>query len=189
MSDMAMDGTLRIVNDTLLTGQLITSFCTWLTRTAVLKKIGGARCWFETAEDLDLQFRLAMQGKIYHAPNLAYLYRIHDQSITHTQGHLLRDFFESTARQFQLQRQQRGYDDLMAGIPPVPPGGQGRADSAGQHIAKLLTGEAWRLHRNGQKMKAIAKALQLIKIEPFDHTHWRQCLLLMLKQPPKPPKS
>src|SRR4051812_32620753 len=78
--------------------------CAYLFRTRILREIGGCREWFVTSEDRDLQYRLAEVTRIWFEPRPAYLYRLHDQSITHTQKLAERGFYEAMAKRFQEQR-------------------------------------------------------------------------------------
>jgi len=54
--------------------------CAYLFRTELLKRLGGCREFFVTAEDVDLQLRLSEITRIWHDPRPAYLYRLHDAS-------------------------------------------------------------------------------------------------------------
>ena len=111
----------RDVTAELLSGVGRSHVCAYLFRTAVLRDLGGCREWFETSEDADLQFRLAAAGPVGYDPAVAYLYRLHGQSITHTGRAARREFFASAARQFLDQRRATGTDDLGRGTPPTPP--------------------------------------------------------------------
>jgi glycosyltransferase involved in cell wall biosynthesis len=165
-----------------------TSLCTFAMRRQAVMTMGEVRDYFLSSEDLDFQLRFGEKHRVWYLPDFFYYYRIHNTSTTHSQPTPARDFFESTARLFQRQRQQNGFDDLMARTPPTPPDGQAPVNAASLHIAGLLTGEAWRLHRDGKKKEAINKALQLIQDNPLDYSRWKQCLLILLKKTPSPPK-
>jgi glycosyltransferase involved in cell wall biosynthesis len=165
-----------------------TSLCTFAIRREAVDNDGGLRDYFPTSGDIDFQLRFGEKHRVWYLPIFFYYYRIHNASITHSQPTPTREFFESTARLFQRQRQQNGVDDLMAGTPPTPPDGQALVNAASLHIAGLLTGEAWRLHRDGKKKEAINKALQLIQDNPLDCSRWKQCVLILLKKTPSPPK-
>jgi len=165
-----------------------TSLCTFAMHREAVVNIGGLRDFFLTSGDIDFQLRFGEKHRVWYLPDFFYYYRIHNASITHSQPTAARVFFEATARLFQRQRQQNGFDDLMAGSPPTPPDGRAPVNATSQHIAGLLTGEAWRLHRDGKKKEAIFKALQLIQGNPLDYSRWKQCLLILLKKTPTLPK-
>lgn len=95
-----------------------TSLCTFAMRRKAVVNIGGLRDYFPTSGDIDYQLRFGEAHRVWYLPDFFYYYRIHNASITHSQPTPTREFFESTARLFQRQRQQKGVDDLMAGTPP-----------------------------------------------------------------------
>lgn len=86
-------------------------------REAVLAT-GGARAWFEVAEDIDLQVRLAFQGSVWHDTAPVYGYRLHDASITHTRKAAQLAFFDRAVQTLAAQRRDTGTDDLDRGAPP-----------------------------------------------------------------------
>ncbi|HKI68414.1 MAG TPA: glycosyltransferase family 2 protein, partial [Verrucomicrobiae bacterium] len=86
VADLAARGAGFDATNRVLHGETFIHFGAWLTRAKALKQVGGARTWFETGEDLDLQFRLAACGAVWYDPEIAYIYRLHDRSITHRQG-------------------------------------------------------------------------------------------------------
>ncbi|MEO6437301.1 MAG: glycosyltransferase family A protein, partial [Tepidisphaeraceae bacterium] len=140
-------------------GQGRSHVCAYLFRTETLRWIGGCRTFFVTAEDVDLQFRLAEITKIWYEPRSAYLYRLHDSSITHLQKAAERSFFEQCAKDFQQQRLTRANkkDDLDLGRPPSPPKVEGSVPvSAKQQIQKLLLGQAWAAHGAGHKSEGLS---------------------------------
>ncbi|MCS7035001.1 MAG: glycosyltransferase family 2 protein [Phycisphaerae bacterium] len=108
----------------LLSGRGRSHMCAYLFRTELLRRIGGCREWFETSEDADLQFRLAETTRIWFDPDCAYLYRLHDASITHAQRNARRKFFEQCAVRFLEQRRTSGMDDLQRNSPTLPPEGE-----------------------------------------------------------------
>jgi glycosyltransferase involved in cell wall biosynthesis len=92
------------ITDELNAGKTRTHSCSYALRRSLLQRVGGFRPYFVTSEDIDFQLRLGEVAKVMYLPHSCYLYRLHDASITHTQGNMKREFFENTARQFQLQR-------------------------------------------------------------------------------------
>ena len=109
----------------LRSGRTRTHLCTYAIRADALRQVGGCRTWFVTAEDIDLQLRLAEAGRIWFEPRPCYSYRLHDASITHQQANPTRTFYGNAARQFQEKRLSSGQDDLQRGCPPAPPVGGG----------------------------------------------------------------
>lgn len=91
------------ITDELRDGQTRTHLCTFAVRTEHLRRLGGCRSYFVTAEDVDLQLRLPMACRVWYEPECAYHYRLHDASITHRQADPVRRFYEETARLFAQQ--------------------------------------------------------------------------------------
>jgi len=171
------------ISDELRNGITRTSLCTFAMRAHALKKVHGLREYFPTSGDIDFQLRFGEVNRVFYRPDFTYFYRIHDASITHTQPSPLRQFYEATAHRFQQQRMERGYDDLQTGSPPAPPDSQhAKADSARQQIDRFMTGEAWRMYKEGRKRDALKIGLQILKNNPFDQKAWRNLLLLLVKR-------
>ncbi|MEM8564651.1 MAG: glycosyltransferase, partial [Pseudomonadota bacterium] len=120
-ADLACRGEPRDVTDVLLNGQPVTHFCAWLIRTHALRQTGGAREWFRTAEDIDLQLRLAEHGHIWHVPKSSYFYRLHQDSIVHSTPKHIINFYDQQAKLFARQRKLEGIDLLQAGKSPLLP--------------------------------------------------------------------
>lgn len=171
------------ITDELRNGITRSSLCTFAIRAKAVKKIQGFRDYFISSSDIDFQLRFGEVNRVFYRPDFTYFYRIHDSSITHTQPSPLRQFYEATAHRFQQQRLERGYDDLQTGFPPAPPDSQhAKADSARQQIDRFMTGEAWRMYKEGRKRDALKIGLQILKNNPFDQKAWRNLLLLLLKR-------
>lgn len=184
VADLAMQGEARDVTADLLAGKTVTSLCTWLIRREALAATGGARSWFETAEDLDLQCRLAAQGPVWHIPRVGYYYWLHDASVTHQQATDRRVFFETQARAFARQRAETGLDDLERGTPPVfTPGRTPRTapTPVAHQIAGQLTGLAWNCLKNGERAQARRHILRALSNRPFSPAVWRNLILLWIK--------
>src|SRR5437667_6185581 len=118
VADAYVNETPQEITDELRQGTGRSHICAYLFRTEILRKIDGCREWFVTSEDRDLQYRLAEATRIWFEPKPAYLYRLHDQSITHTQKLAERAFYENAAKCFQAQRRAGEMDDLQKGAPP-----------------------------------------------------------------------
>jgi len=169
------------VTPELLAGGGRSHMSAFLFRTDLVRQIEGCREWFVTSEDADLQFRLAQIARIAFLPIDAYHYRLHDNSITHSQADARRKFYERCAGEFLKQRLAGGLDDLQRGHPPQPPSSTETARSTGKQIRGMLWGDAWRLHAAGQKRAALAKAAAAWKIAPLSPTSWTTWIKLFLK--------
>jgi glycosyltransferase involved in cell wall biosynthesis len=156
--------------------------CAYLFRTDLLRQLGGCRTFFVTAEDVDLQLRLSEITKIWYDPRPAYLYRLHDASITHSQKSAERSFFEKCAREFQQQRLDSGQDDLQRGNPPKAPRNDASVPISSRHqIQRILLGQAWAAHSAGAKCDAIKLGLRAWKASPFSPSAWRNLAALIVK--------
>ena len=181
----ALDGASRILD-----GRLKTHLCTFAIRAPALRRVGQFRAFFETAEDIDFALRVAEIGPVGFDPRIAYLYRLHDASITHTQASARRRFFETCAYDMSRDRQASGSDALMRGEPPTPPAAEGsgaRADGAGLHMAQMLVGESWRAFARGDRDGARHAALRAIMARPAHLKAWKALLLVSLRRSSPPP--
>ncbi|MCC6682553.1 MAG: glycosyltransferase [Phycisphaeraceae bacterium] len=173
-----------LINDDLRQGHTLTHLCAYAIRTQTLRRMGGLRSWFVTAEDIDLQLRLADAGRVWYEPRPAYEYRLHDASITHQQRDPLRLFYEQSARRFAAQRQSGERDDLELGKPPHPPRGKGgSATDAAQQAQQLLLGQAWRQHEEGQRGSALRSAWRACLKRPSSLAAWRSLAMMCLRKP------
>lgn len=169
------------ITEELRNGITRTSFCTFAVRAELLRTVGGFRQYFHTAEDIDLQLRLGEVDRIWYVPSIQYYYRLHDNSLTHTQTNLEREFFESLARDFQRQRLIQGSDDLQRGCPPAPPQGSTKVMKSAKHIQGLLISRAWQEHQAGHKLRAIVIGLRSVVVQPHNLAGWRSLLALIFK--------
>jgi glycosyltransferase involved in cell wall biosynthesis len=195
------EGPGRELTDDLRRGRTCTTLASFLIRTEALRRLGGFRTWFVTAEDIDCQCRLAGVGRVWYdpEPGSVYLYRLHDASITHRQPSPRRVFFEETARRFAEQRLAGGPDDLEAGRPSEPPadnpaGGPADARSAEGQIEEVLWGEAWREHTHGRRWRALRAGFRAMLSGPDRRRPWRWVrhvpgLASMLLKPPARPAA
>ena len=170
------------ITEELNLGYTRTHFCSYAVRKSAIDNVGGFRPYFETAEDIDFQLRLANFGRVMYQPQVAYQYRLHADSITHTQSSVKRIFFESQAREFQHQRSRDGQDDLQRGNPPaIPAGAGGNSGHIAKQIGGMLLGSAWHAHQGGNKWQAVALGLRALMHMPFDLAVWRSVLALIGK--------
>lgn len=164
-------------------GRTRTHLCTFAMRADAVRAVGGFREYFESAEDIDFQFRLAEVGKIRYLPDGEYFYRLHGDSITHHQGGERRRFFEEAARLFCKQRREGRSDDLQRGSPPAPPPGNAMPGEVHEQIQGMLLGRAWRLHALGHKGQAAWLGWRAVAARPSCLGAWKSCAALLLKRP------
>lgn len=169
------------ITQELCAGFVRTHFCTYALRADVLRSLGGFRAYFTTGEDIDLQLRLGEVCRIWYEPGVYYHYRLHEASITHTKSSGEREFFDRVAREFQIQRQTTGLDDLQQGRPPIPASAACQPLSAAQHIQKLLLWRAWYEHQAGQRWQALTTGVRSVLTLPSNLATWRSVLALAVK--------
>jgi GT2 family glycosyltransferase len=159
-----------------------THFCTYTVRTEILRALNGFRPYFVTGEDIDLQLRLGEVCRVWYESGMYYFYRLHQTSITHTKSSQEREFFDSIARQFQLQRQNGGQDDLQCGVPPLPPrSASSSALTAAEHIQNFLMWRAWCEHQAGKKWQALQTGLRSALVFPYSSVTWKSLVALAIK--------
>jgi glycosyltransferase involved in cell wall biosynthesis len=169
------------ISEELLSGQTRTSLCTFIIKRELIEMIGSFREFFVSAEDIDLQLRLTEVCKVFYVPEVIYFYRLNDSSIVHTQSSKKRIFFEETARLFRQQRAEKGIDDLQSGRPPSVPEDQGDAFKSKDQLQGALIGTAWRLHKQGEKLKAIKSGFRACLINPVNLMVWKSYIMLFIK--------
>jgi hypothetical protein len=169
------------ITEELLTGKTRTHLCTFAIRADVAKLTNGFREYFASAEDIDFQLRLAEYCRVFYEPKVSYYYRLHNTSTIHTQASSTRVFFEDTARKFCRQRCENSMDDLQLGIPPSVPTGKDSPTDATSQLQGVMTGTAWRLHKQGYKLEAIKVGLRACLIRPTNLTVWKSFLILIAK--------
>lgn len=171
------------IDEELRQGRTRTHLCTFAMRADAARAAGGFREYFESAEDIDFQYRLAAAGKIRYLPDGAYFYRLHGDSITHHQGSPRRRFFEETARLFCRQRRDGGSDDLQRGRPPMPPPRGDAAGGAYEQIQGMLLGRAWQLHALGRRGQAALVGWRALAARPTCLGAWKSYAALLLRRP------
>jgi len=170
------------ITEELLNGVTRTTLCAFLIRTSALVQLNGFRKYFVTAEDIDMQLRLAETGAVGYIPENMYFYRIHDSSITHVQSLNQRGFYESLAREFLGQRLQTGCDLLQKGAPPIPPRSDKKPTNSKEQIIGYMIGESWGLHTNKQKRKAIELGYRACAKAPFNWRVWKNIIMLVVRR-------
>jgi glycosyltransferase involved in cell wall biosynthesis len=167
------------ITDELRRGETRTHFCAFAVRSAILKKV-PARSYFRTGEDVDLQLRIGEQCRVWYEHAPAYRYRLHDTSITHSDGPQLNAFYEAQARAFQRQRHAQGIDALERGEAPEPRYG-GSAAAARLHVQNLLRAAAWNALEHGRPGDALWCGARAVASGPASVTAWRDLLVVAVK--------
>ncbi|MEM6392455.1 MAG: glycosyltransferase family A protein [Planctomycetota bacterium] len=162
-------------------GETRTHFGTYMTRTAALRELGGARPYFNGVEDVDLQLRIATLGPVHYQPLDCYRYRLHGTSSTHTQPSPQRVFLTDTARAFAKQRVATGEDDLMRGNPPEVPQDHAPGVDVREQTQGMLIGEAWRHFRAGQRGKGLGIMWQATRTRPLHPAGWFGMVQVLIK--------
>lgn len=167
-----------------------THFCTFMVRMEIVRKLGGFRDYFIGTEDSDFILRLGEVCKVWYEPKLSYLYRLHGESITHTQPSSQRKFLEKTMLEFQKQRLATGADDLMRGTPPplpanLPPDAERTHDQV-QHV---LLGQAWKQHAAGHRLNALRTGVRAVVSRPRTLGAWKSLAALLVKRSRGPNKA
>ena len=169
------------ITDELRRGITRTHSCTFLVRAVPFRQTCPFRRWFVTAEDIDFQLRLGERCRTWFDPAVAYHYRLHETSITHTQSAAAREFFEDAARRFQGQRLANALDDLDCGSPPAPPA-SGPPTKAASVEQNILQGAAWNEHRAGSKRRALLLGLRACLSRPGNPHAWKSLAALAFRR-------
>lgn len=170
------------IQDSFRRGETITHFCTFMTKTSALKKLGGCRPFFVTGEDIDLQLRLSELGPIYFLAINFYFYRLHHLSITHTQSNSHREFYETVARHSHHLRLKGHIDDIDSGVKLEIPEKNDTPRNVNFKIRNQLISESWYLHKNSKKITAIKAAGKVIRIYPMSLKVWWNFFLIIVKK-------
>ena len=169
------------IHEELRRGITRTHLCTYAIRRTALDLAGPFRGFFETAEDIDFALRLGEVCKVGYMPWNAYIYRLHEESATHSQRTVRRVFFEQAARDFQTQRRKHGTDALMRGMPPKPPNGSAHgASSARTQIRGMLIGQSWSDLKNRRTLAALGHAWRASLVTPLRSAGWWNLLKIVL---------
>jgi glycosyltransferase involved in cell wall biosynthesis len=156
----------------------------FLIRREVLEEIGGARPFFISSQDLDLQFRIAHAGRVMLLPQVAYIYHLHGSSISHSANNARREYYKAAARAFSAQRKERGFDDLDQGTakPFVAQEAGRMIQMQPRHRASgLMEAEAYWQIAQGQYGTAIQKAWRAVAFFPNKFRKWRTLSIVVLK--------
>lgn len=169
------------IEEELRHGILRTHLCTYAIRRTAFDRAGPFREYFETGEDIDFALRLGEVCRIGYLPSNAYVYRLHEESVTHSQQSVRRLFFKEAALEFQVQRREHGSDALMQGKPPAPPNGGTRgASSARTQIRGMLIGQSWADLKNRRTLAALSHAWRASLTTPLRTAGWWNLLKILL---------
>ncbi|MFT3789241.1 MAG: glycosyltransferase family A protein [Tepidisphaeraceae bacterium] len=169
----------------LQSGKGRTHLNTFMVRMSIVRQLNGFRPYFIGTEDNDFQLRLSDVARIWYEPASRYVYRLHSESITHTQPTAQRKFLEKMAREFQLQRQSGRQDDLDLGKPPALPDTYEteKPHDLNNHLQDVLIGRAWKEHRAGRRGRAVWIGLNACLKRPMRLSAWRGLAALAIKRP------
>ncbi|HTL30942.1 MAG TPA: glycosyltransferase family 2 protein [Tepidisphaeraceae bacterium] len=183
VADQRWSHTAEDITQELQNGVGRTHLCAFLIRMDVMRDLEGFRPYFIGTEDADFQLRIGEVTKIWYEPRLCYIYRLHGESITHTQPTAEREFFGRVMREFQKQRRETGMDDLQRGNPPPVPANLSKAATHPKHqIQQLLLGTAWQEHRLGKKLKSISTGIRACLSVPGNFAAWKSLCALAIKR-------
>jgi glycosyltransferase involved in cell wall biosynthesis len=182
LAEMGCGDEARDVTEDLRGGRICTSLNSAMVRMEVVKEL-EFRCAFVTAEDIDYWLRLGEAGRVWFEPRPAYYYRLHEDSITHTQPSASREHFEAMALELQRQRRARGRDVLMerGELPPPPREGRQGAHRAVEHAQRVLIGASWRYLGEGRRLAAMRAGAWACLLRPVAWASWRNLAALAVK--------
>ncbi|MER5173777.1 glycosyltransferase family 2 protein [Thioclava kandeliae] len=188
LAELVCGGEPREVTDLLRAGKVQSHLCTWLIRYDAIVTSGGAREWFQTAEDIDLQFRLSCLGRVWHMPEPMYRYRLHEGSITHGQKTARLGFFDKMAIEFLNERRRNGRDSLDLGeFPSIPDFSQEHEDNSKNNfllnqILGHMTSQSWRDYDNGLYAQALGRMVKVVCRAPLRPAGWRGLAVMCIKR-------
>ena len=180
--DMSTGAEQTDVTERLAAGVPQTHLGTYAVRARACRQLQGFRPYFDTAEDLDFQLRLASAGRVLYVPKCWYQYRVHSNSTTHRQANERRLFFEKMAKEFAIQRAMSGSDLLEKGLQPLPPEPTILVSHDGRvHAHELLLGRAWLEFSGGHVCAAYHASIRAIVVRPSAFAGWRNLFALSYK--------
>lgn len=172
------------VTEDLKSGRERTHLGTFLTRYSVLAEIGGARDFFISSQDLDLQFRIAHAGRVMLFPQVTYVYRLREASISHSSDDERRKYYKAKACEYAAQRKAYGFDDIDQGkAKPFTKREVGTTvRMKTRHRASgLLESEAfWQISQR-RYAKALSKAFLSVVFFPTRLSKWRSFFVILVR--------
>lgn len=183
ISDFKCGNIAEEITSELQNGVVRNHFCTFAIQAHIIRKSKGGRIGLNGASDIDLQLRIGELCRVWYLPEISYLYRIHETSLTHTQHTVEREFYDELVIKLQKQRRAEGIDDLDRGLPlSKPPQINDRSiHKATEHISDLLLGSAWREHRAGNKLASLVLGIRSLFNSPGNLKKWYSLLALLIK--------
>ena len=131
ITDQTPSKTAEGISHELKNGAGRTHLCTFLVRMKHLRELGGFRPYFIGTEDADFQLRLGEVCEVWYEPRVCYHYRLHGQSITHTQPSAERQFLEKMARVSKAAPRDRSRRSPARQSPAHPRGPEQQGQSDG----------------------------------------------------------
>lgn len=176
--DTSMD-----ITELIKSGVIKSHWGSYAIRKQLFNILKGFRPYFITAEDVDFQLRIAEQSQVMYFPEHWYVYRLHSDSITHTQREKTKLAYEATAKRFQQQRLSTGKDDLELGVANAIVEQQDASEptSAKMHAFQLAIGNSWVLHAQNKKTQALRLLFKLFQKNPSSFMLMKQLILLAIK--------
>lgn len=171
------------ITDELRVGTDRTHLGTFLVRREILLSIEGAREYFVSSQDLDMQYRIADVGRVVMLPDVVYGYRLRAASISHSSANARRNFYREQSRLFARQRSEHGQDDLEKNIAkPFQDDGELSQTSMDiyQRASGMMEAEAWWLLRQREHRKAVEKAFSSLRFYPTKARKWIAFLKIAL---------
>ncbi len=132
---------------------------TVLMRREAVNAIGGYRKEYESIEDIDLWLRLAERGLLGNVPAVLLKYRLHENSVSHTQNAQQRAYHTRLIREARLKR----------GLPPPDPRPPRNGSLSSRDLYK-----AWcrRASESGNRRTALKYAVRVLKHDSARSDWW-----------------
>lgn len=145
-------------------------------RTSVVRKVGGYRHEFYTAEDLDLWLRLGEAGRLANLPDALLRYRLHSQSLSGSNAELQR---EAARRSCAAAWDRRGLTDRVFTAE------EGwRPGNDAQSRLKYALRFGWWAFGSGQRWTSMHYAMRAVAAAPWSIEGWRLALCALVKPMP-----
>ena len=134
---------------------------TVMMRHDALRRVGGYRKQYETAEDLDLFLRLAEVGKLHNIPEYLLQYRQHYESVNRTKHDLQRNMKRGMMEEAYARR----------GV-PMPEGIEFKRSYPPPKFEQTCNW-GWRALRCGNRYAARRHAIDALKMHPLKPAAWK----------------
>jgi GT2 family glycosyltransferase len=145
-------------------------------RRDVLVQIGGYDVGFKYALDLDLWLRLGEVGELRNIPEALIQYRLHDTSVSQTQGQLQRDFARKACERAYRRR----------GVEPCFEASEvWREGKDRQSRVFYAARYGWWAFNSGQRKTALIYGCKAVLASPLKLRGWRLLICAAIKPMPK----